>query len=84
MFVGTEILEDDDKVVSGIRLLAEKAAELVIVTNEVGSDGNDYSADTMAYIRQMGIINRRLAELADNVVECVYGIPVILKGQLIC
>lgn len=84
MFVGTEILEDDDKVVSGIRQLAEKAAELVIVTNEVGSDVNDYSADTIAYIRQMGRINRRLAEFADNVVECVYGIPVLLKGQLIC
>lgn len=83
MFVGMEILHPADKIVTGIKQLSEKTAELVIVTNEVGSDGNDYTPDTMAYIRQMAFINRRIAEFADNVVECVYGIPLLRKGKLI-
>ena len=84
MFSETEICYPADKIISGIKRLSDFAVELVIVTNEVGSDGNDYSPDTMAYIKQMAIINRRIAELADNVVECVYGIPIVRKGSLIC
>ena len=38
----------------------------------------------MSYIKQMGIINCRIAEFADNVVECVYGIPIARKGSIIC
>ena len=84
MFVGAKILDPANKIVEGIKRLSEKTSELVIVTNEVGTDGNDYSPDTMAYIKQMGVINRRIAELADNVVECVYGIPIARKGSIIC
>lgn len=84
MFVGTEVLDPAKKIVEGIKRLSEKTSELVIVTNEVGSDGNDYSPDTMSYIKQMGIINCRIAEFADNVVECVYGIPIARKGSIIC
>lgn len=56
----------------------------VIVTNQVGSDGIDYDEGTAEYIRTLGDINRYIAEFADNVVECVYGIPILLKGELPC
>lgn len=68
-----------EAVVAGIRSLACQAAELVVVTNEVGLDGISYEAETMEYIRLMGRVNQRLAKLADRVVEVVYGIPVVLK-----
>ena len=59
-------------------------SELVIVTNQVGSDGIAYAEGTAAYIEQLGIINRDIAVLADCVIECVYGIPLALKGELPC
>ena len=68
-----------EAVVDGIRSLARQAAELVVVTNEVGLDGISYEVETMEYIRLMGRVNQRLAKLADRVVEVVYGIPVVLK-----
>ena len=52
---------------------------MVIVTNEVAMDGILYDPETMEYIRLMGLLNQRLAEMADQVVEVVYGIPVWLK-----
>jgi adenosylcobinamide kinase/adenosylcobinamide-phosphate guanylyltransferase len=82
--VDGKILRTADKIVSGLQLISAKASELVIVTNSVGMDGIAYSADLMEYIKEMGEISRRVAEFADNVVECVYGIPVALKGSVIC
>lgn len=83
MYVDGKILRAADKIVSGLQLIAAKASELVIVTNAVGSDGISYSPDLMEYIKEMGRIDRRLAEFSDNVIECVYGIPIALKGSVI-
>lgn len=83
MYVGENILRPSDKIVSSLRTLAESASEFVIVTNEVGSDGNNYSPDIMSFVSEIAVINSRIAEFADNVVECVYGIPVALKGRLV-
>jgi len=84
MFAGEGIASPTDKIVSGIRSLADSASELVIVTNQVGSDGAAYPDGTAAYIRTLGGINRQIAEFADNVIECVYGIPLVLKGEMPC
>ena len=84
MFREGEILCPTDKVLKGVRAVAEQVSELVIVTNQVGSDGITYSEGTSLYIRFLGQINRSMAELADNVIECVYGIPIVLKGELPC
>lgn len=43
--------------------------------------GEDYTPETMEYIRLMGRLNCLLAERASEVVEVVYGIPVVLKGE---
>ncbi len=71
-----------EKVIAGIAALAGLAGTLVVVTNDVGGDGGAYSPETNNYIRAMGEINRRLAALADTVIEAVYGIPIVLKGEL--
>ncbi|WP_294750487.1 bifunctional adenosylcobinamide kinase/adenosylcobinamide-phosphate guanylyltransferase [uncultured Ruminococcus sp.] len=83
MYVGGNIFRPSDKIISNLKSLGETASEFVIVTNEVGCDGNSYSADLMAYVSEIAHINSRIAEFADNVVECVYGIPVALKGRLV-
>lgn len=74
-----------NKITSDIKRLSENVGTLVLVTNDVGCDGgvdDMYSPETAEYIKAMGEINRRLAKLADIVIEAVYGIPVVLKGAL--
>ncbi len=68
-----------DKIVKDIELLASHAKELVIVSNIVGEDGLEYSKETLKYIKNLGEIHTKLVAIADNVVEMVYGIPVIVK-----
>ena len=71
-----------DRVLSGIDALQRQCERLVVVTNEIGSDGVLYDASTEAYIDALGRINAALAARADAVVEVVAGIPLILKGEL--
>lgn len=82
MFCGEEIFYPADKIIKGLEQLKSRTKLLVIVTNEVGSDGISYAEGTAEYIKAMGEINRRIADFSDIVVECVYGIPVLLKGTL--
>lgn len=64
--------------------LAEKAGDVILVTNEVFSDGIEYDAETEVYIRLLGVINQKLAVAAEGVVEVVCGIPLAVKGELPC
>ncbi len=61
--------------------LAGRLPNIVIVTNDIFSDGGGYSPETSAYLAALGQINRSLARRADLVVEVVRGIPVYLKGE---
>lgn len=77
------ILENPvEKITENIKYLSEKSELFVAVTSEVGSDGTEYSPETMEYISNLGKINCNLASLADVVIECVYGIPVLIKGDV--
>ncbi len=70
-----------ENITAGVVGLSKRAANLIVVTNEVGCDGFAYPPETEEYIRLIGEINRRLAEAADTVIEAVCGIPLILKGE---
>lgn len=67
-------------VTGGVRSLAEQTDTLIIVTNDVGSDGGGYDELTMRYVDALGRINIETAALADEVYELVCGIPLPLKG----
>ncbi len=82
MFRNGDIFDPAEKIIHGINHLQNRADTLVIVTNNVGSDGMDYSPETNRYIHAMGRINALISAMSDNVIECVYGVPVILKGKL--
>ena len=66
-------------VLDGVANLEKQAAELVIVTNEIFSDGIVYEEETIRYQEYLGRINREIAKKAATVVEVVYGIPVVQK-----
>lgn len=72
--------EVTDSVVEGIQSLKQKTGHLVIVTNNVFEDGINYEEGTMEYLRAIGSINEKLADMADEVIEVVVGIPLVIKG----
>ena len=72
--------DTEEQILRGVEWLCRKARNLVIVSNEIFSDGCEYDSGTKEYQRTLGKINCRLAELADRVTEVVYGIPLEVKG----
>ena len=71
-----------DNIFAECMQLYSECSHLVIVTNEVFSDGCEYDDSTTDYIRRLGELNVKLAKAADTVVEVVYTIPVVLKGDI--
>lgn len=69
------------EILEGISEIEKQAKELVIVTNEIFSDGIDYDEETKRYQSYLGKINQELAKRAKTVTEVVYGIPVERKNQ---
>lgn len=68
-----------ENIIRDIKLLKGKINHFVVVSNNVFEDGICYDKTTAEYIHAMGMINQKLSELADRVVEVVAGIPVIIK-----
>lgn len=70
-----------NSILSGIDSLIEACPHVVVVTNELFSDGYVYDNETMAYLHALGQLNQLLAQRADVVLESVCGIAVTLKGN---
>ena len=65
-----------ERILRGIDHLLERCAHVVIVTNELFSDGMSYPPETEAYLSLLADLNRDLAARADRVYEVCCGIPV--------
>ncbi|MGI5958934.1 MAG: bifunctional adenosylcobinamide kinase/adenosylcobinamide-phosphate guanylyltransferase [Massiliimalia sp.] len=70
-----------DEIMKGIQAVLCQCRHLVVVSNEVFSDGMVYDRETEEYLKDLGELNRRIGELADFAAEVVYSIPVIHKGE---
>lgn len=70
-----------ERILSGILHLQKQTKTLIVVTNEVFSDGGAYEEETLSYMEILGTVNRQLAKLADRVTEVVYGIPISVKPR---
>ena len=68
-----------ERITGGIFNLKEQAEDLVVVTNEVFSDGISYDPGTEQYLRLLGKINCWLADMADEVYEVSCGLPICVK-----
>ena len=75
---------DPERIVPALRTLAARCRHLVMVTNDLFSDGEAYSPSVQEYLRCLAEINRQAAGIADAVIEVVYSVPVVLKGELPC
>ena len=78
---GTHTVE---AIVEGVKKIKAQAKHLVIVTNEIFSEAAAYEGDTVRYQEYLGKINQKLGQMADEVVEVVYGIHFWLKGGKSC
>lgn len=71
-----ETVESIDK---ALTVLAMKSLHLIVVSNLIFSDGVRYDEGTEGYLRALGLIHRRIAVRAANVVEVDGGIPFFHK-----
>ena len=79
MFSGKEVksfYQCADKIVEDVISLSKKTASLVIVSNNIFEDGISYDEGTKEYMRALGLINKRLGELSDEVYDVVVGIGI--------
>ena len=69
------------KIVQALVNLSTRVQDVVIVTNDVFSDGGSltYDESTREYVRNLAEINCALAWEAATITEVVCGIPVIVK-----
>lgn len=71
-----------EAILAGVKRVEASCEHLIIVSNEIFSDGIDYDEETKQYQKYLGTINQEIARAADLVVEVVYSIPVVHKGSL--
>ena len=69
-------------VTDGVVRLAKGFKLLIVVTNEVASDGVCHADGVAAYRQALCAINRELALRADCVYELCVAIPTAIKGTL--
>lgn len=70
------------KVFDGVMSVNRGVSMLVIISNEVFSDGMEYTGMTMDYINLLGRLHRELAKASDVAVECTFGTYIVHKGNL--
>ena len=73
----------EERILQGIKHLQEQCGDLIIVTNEIFSDGVTYEPESERYIELLGRINRELGQMADSVTEVVYGIPLAVSAFVV-
>ena len=69
------------KIVGEMDALMKKGKHGVIVTNNIFEDGVEYDDAMQQYLHALGQINQALAQQADEVIEVVAGIPVVVKKK---
>lgn len=73
----------EERILRGIKHLQKQCHDLIIVTNEIFSDGETYDPESERYIVLLGRINQELGRMADSVTEVVYGIPLSVSAPAI-
>ena len=72
------VTEAEREILHNLEQLARRCKHLVVVGNEVGSDGNAYGAETHEYQILLGRVARAWAARCDLVTECTAGTPIAL------
>lgn len=76
--------ETAEEILRQVKCLSEMCPQVVVVSNEVFADGVLYDRETMEYMRGIGLVNRKLSQIAEYVCEVIYSIPMYVKGEDPC
>lgn len=85
MFQGNEIIPEEEIVLQiweELKSLEKRAERVIIISNQIFSDGIDYDTGTKAYQKALGELHQKISQCAEQVIEIVCGIPIFLKGGI--
>ena len=84
MFKGNEIFKDAyEKICRDLKVLMDKACNTVIVSDYIFNDSMDYDEITENYKKQLALINRKIAEDSNKVIECTFGNMKVWKDEIV-
>jgi adenosylcobinamide kinase/adenosylcobinamide-phosphate guanylyltransferase len=78
--MSTENVDVEQKIEQLIEAIKMCSVPLYLVTNEVGSGIMPLGKETRQFGDQAGLINQQIAEVVDEVILTVSGIPMKIKG----
>ena len=68
-----------EKILSDFHILKAKCENIILVSDDIFSDGVIYDDLTENYIKTLAELTKKFANEADEVIECFAGLPVRLK-----
>ena len=68
-----------NKILADLSVIRERVRDIVIVADDIFSDGGEYDSLTENYVRTLADLLMRIAAVADEVTECVSGLNVCYK-----
>ena len=77
------IIKVQNNILNSIILINSKVSNILVISNEIFSDGILYDPSIKAYIEVLGKLHQEIANIADNVIECSFGNNIIHKGDLL-
>ncbi len=69
-----------DKIFDALMTINGSVRNLIVISNEVFSDGIMYDPSTEGYVSVLGALHVRLAKAADRAIECACGFHIAHKG----
>lgn len=74
MFVGMDIIKNPSiNILYGLGEIIKKVQNTIIVSDYIFNDAIEYDEITENFRRELSIINKELAKICDNVMECSFG-----------
>jgi len=70
-----------EKILADLYLIYDKVANLIVVSNEVFTDGVQYAKSTEGYIQTLAKLHIKLVEVSDGAIECLYSRYQCHKGR---
>ena len=70
------------KILADLSLICERVNDVVIVADDIFSDGEEYDTLTENYVRTFAELLRKIASVADEVIEIISGLNVCYKTRM--
>ncbi|MCI1960043.1 MAG: bifunctional adenosylcobinamide kinase/adenosylcobinamide-phosphate guanylyltransferase [Clostridia bacterium] len=68
-----------EKIFFGVKNIIDQSKNVIIVSNDIFSEDCIYGNETEMYMKTLGDINYMLGNIADNVTEVLFSVPIKYK-----